>query len=294
MLSALHSVLIDVRDFEAAVGDYSRLLGAAPHHLESSPERGTRSAIFRLANTSLELRARREGSASVAGIGDETGAGRFGQSGLRFSCDDENPVPMLQARGVPLAAIREEEARVEGAPGPRRWRSHLVEPAASRGLPVELVRDETRAPIAPSTASTANVPRPTPCDPKARIRALDHVVVLSPDVEATRAFYADGLGLRLALDRSFEQRGVRLLFFRVGGTTIEIGSRLGVAARPDRPDRFGGLAWQVVDVDAIRARLVAEGFDVSEIREGHKPGTRVCTVREPVHGVPTLLIEPVA
>jgi hypothetical protein len=49
----------------------------------------------------------------------------------------------------------------------------------------------------------------------------------------------------------------------------------------------------VGDIDAIRSRLLGDRFDVSEIRDGNKPGTRVCTVRDPVHGVPTLLIEPV-
>ena len=130
-------------------------------------------------------------------------------------------------------------------------------------------------------------------DPQSAIRALDHVVVFSADVEATRDFYRD-LGIRLALDRTFEKRGVRLLFFRIGGVTIEIGGRLGVERQPDGTDRFGGLAWQVPDIDAIRSRLLADRFDVSEIRDGNKAGTRVCTVREPVHDVPTLLIEPVS
>jgi hypothetical protein len=41
----------------------------------------------------------------------------------------------------------------------------------------------------------------------------------------------------------------------------------------------------------VRARLVADGFDVSDTRPGHKPGTRVCSVRDGSCGVPTLLIE---
>jgi catechol 2,3-dioxygenase-like lactoylglutathione lyase family enzyme len=126
------------------------------------------------------------------------------------------------------------------------------------------------------------------------IQALDHVVVFSADVEATRDFYADRLGIRLALDRTFEKRGVRLLFFRIGGVTIEIGGRLGLEPQPDSLDRFGGLAWQVPDIEAIQSRLRADRFDVSEIRDGNKPGTRVCTVRDPVHDVPTLLIEPLS
>ena len=76
----------------------------------------------------------------------------------------------------------------------------------------------------------------------------------------------------------------------------ELLTKLGVDVerQPDGTDRFGGLAWQVPDIDAIRSRLLADRFDVSEIRDGNKAGTRVCTVREPVHDVPTLLIEPVS
>ena len=126
-----------------------------------------------------------------------------------------------------------------------------------------------------------------------RIHGLDHVVVMSPSADDSRAFYGDGLGIRLALDKTFERRGVRLIFFRLAGLTIEIGARAGVEPVPEKADRFGGLAWQVPDLDATHARLAGDGFDVSEVRPGHKEGTRVCSVRDPVHGVPTLLIQPV-
>ena len=50
--------------------------------------------------------------------------------------------------------------------------------------------------------------------------------------------------------------------------------------------------WQVADADAARQRIAEAGFDVSEVRGGNKPGTRVCTVRGEPCGVKTLLIEP--
>ena len=59
---------------------------------------------------------------------------------------------------------------------------------------------------------------------------------------------------------------------------------------PSAPDRFWGISWRVPDIDAAHARLVAAGFDVSEIRTGRRPGTRVATVRAETHGVATLLI----
>jgi catechol 2,3-dioxygenase-like lactoylglutathione lyase family enzyme len=131
-------------------------------------------------------------------------------------------------------------------------------------------------------------------DEGAAVYALDHAVVQSRDADATRELYGDGLGLRLALDRSFEQWGARLLFFRVGGVTLEIGASTKQSADPDAADRFGGLAWKVPDADAAQRRLRSAGFDVTGVRDGYKPGTRVCTVRDAPGGVPTLVIQPTA
>ncbi len=113
----------------------------------------------------------------------------------------------------------------------------------------------------------------------------------SVDPDATRELYGDGLGLRLALDRSFEQWGARLLFFRVGGVTVEIAARLGGTPEPDAADRFWGLSYRVGHADAARARLHDEGFDVSEVRSGRRPETRVFTVRGEPCGVATLMLE---
>ena len=66
----------------------------------------------------------------------------------------------------------------------------------------------------------------------------------------------------------------------------------GESAAADDGDQLWGLSYRVPDADAARARLAASGFDVSEVRTGRKPGTRVLTVRDGTHGVPTLMLEP--
>lgn len=279
MLSAFHSAVVEVQDFDAAVTDYARLLGQPPRWIESQTTRSVRSAFFGLSNTQLEIRA------SASGSEAETTARRsFGLVGIRFEWDPEasgDPQAFLSQRGVATGpTLNEEAVRSDGQC--RRWTRIEPDLRSSRGIPVEIICGET--------GEVSQHPDGV-VEPEATIESLDHVVVLSGAIEATRDFYADGLGLRLALDRSFEDRGVRLLFFRVGGTTVEVGGRLGTEDRPDAVDRFGGLAWRVPNVEAIQARLLAEQFDVSEVRKGNKPGTRVCTVRDPVHGVPTLLIE---
>ena len=301
IISALHSAVVDVRSFDVGVRDYGRLLGQPPVRIELNRVRGTRSAFFALANMVLELRSTDLARPSADPAVNGELVGTFGLSGIRLASPADDVAQVLASRGVALASGETEEGDSVGLLGVRTWRSDRIEPAASRGLPIEVVSRES----APATgaddptdlsAEGRSVMGPDwkPASASAQVRSLDHVVVLSPDPESTRAFYQDGLGLRLALDKSFAERGVRLLFFRVGGTTIEIGGRLDVEPRPDRSDRFGGLAWQVVDLDEIKARLEGDGFDVSEIRTGNKPGTRVCTVRNPVHDVATLLIEPVA
>ena len=280
MLSAFHSAVVSVRDHAAAVNHYASLFGRPASFVgeskdgEPGPGAGP-VALFRLDNMCLELRQ----ADSPEGL-----------VGIRLEAEHLADVQAAcAARQVSLASARTERV---GAPSSaaesdavRRLSIAGVEPKASRGLPVSLVEVQAQAPA---------LDAPADLDDRAGIRALDHVVVLSPAIDRTRAFYDEGLGIRLALDKTFEARGVRLLFFRLGGTTIEIGGRVGVEEDPAGRDRFGGLAWQVVQIDAIQERLLGAGFDVSEIRDGNKPGTRVCTVRDRTHGVPTLLIEPVS
>lgn len=277
MLNRFHSAVIRVGDFDAARSHYERLLGRAPSWLGHSAQRGTRSVLYSLANMALEI-SEIDGAAD-AGESD-------GLHAIRFASDESGDLAAwLAERGIPVLERTDEVAEEVAGTGLREWTRFAIDPDSSRGIEIDLVSETIGS--SPSDAMR-NV------GPGAAIRDLDHVVVFSPDVEATRSFYKEDLGLRLALDKNFEERQVRLLFFRLGGVTVEIGSRLGAVPEPGSTDGFGGLAWEVEDADVIHERLVGEGFDVSEVRRGHKAGTRVCTVRNPVHGVPTLLVEPVS
>jgi catechol 2,3-dioxygenase-like lactoylglutathione lyase family enzyme len=121
--------------------------------------------------------------------------------------------------------------------------------------------------------------------------AIDHVVVHTTAPERAIALWRDRMGLRLALDREFPARRLRLLFFRSGGITLEYASRLPPARDPAGDDRLYGVSYRVSDLVARRERLLAAGVDVSEPRPGMRPGTRVATVRSGTAGVPTLLLE---
>jgi len=123
------------------------------------------------------------------------------------------------------------------------------------------------------------------------VEAVDHVVVHTPDVDRAVSLWRDRIGLRLALDRTFPNRGLRMLFFRSAGVTLEFVGSAAPAPDPSGPDRLYGVAYRVPNLSACRARLLDAGIEMSEVREGQKPDTLVATVRSGTAGVPTLLIQ---
>lgn len=286
MLSTLDHVIVGVRDLDAAAERTAALLGRPPSWRGEHPGYGTANVLFRLANTYLELLS----PAGAGAVGEQLGrvlAERGeGLVGLAFgTADAERAAAALRARGLPVLDPQPGRGRDRESGAERRWRNALLAPDASRGSWIFAIEHETGEDPLPL--------REPACAPAAAVASLDHVVVMSPDLEAARRLYGDGLGLRLALDRSFPARGTRILFFRVGGATVEVAGRLGAEPDPGSPDRLWGLAWQVADAGAAHARLAAAGFDVTGVRDGFKPGTRVFTVRGEPCGVATLMIEPV-
>ncbi len=281
-ITALDHVVVGVRDLDAAVRATATLLGREPSWRGTHPDAGTANALFRLENSYLELLSPDGGEGAqgrvLAQRLDEQGEGLFA---LALATDDAEAFAVrLNAWDVNVARPREGRGVAAEGSAERRWSAVLMPAQASRGL--MLLAIEHRAGSLPEVAPTAAH--------DATVTALDHLVVFSPDLEGSRVLYGDILGLRLALDRTFDDRGQRILFFRVGGATVEVvGSAEPQESRPG-PDRLWGLAWRVPDVDATRERLVAAGFAVSGVRPGAKPGTRVCTVRGEPLGVPTLLI----
>ncbi|MFO0688994.1 MAG: VOC family protein [Myxococcota bacterium] len=284
MPSGLYSVVVAVADLEAAVAAHARLL-ERPIRIEPGGHR----AVVRVGNTRLELHARHPLAGSE---------GRDGLERLRLALRAEErgrfEAGLLASPTVPIELVPEPGSKFEptARPGPEPDSEPGPEPAIGPGS------SEAGA------GGSGGVARPA-----AGIVGLDHVVIATRDPERTRAFLTDELGIRLALDRRFPERGLRLLFFRLGGITLELAAAL--APAPEEADRdgrtgdasdasesdsgsgdaFHGLAWQVRGLEATHARLAGAGLALSPIRPGHKPGTRVCSLRAPLCGVPTLLIE---
>lgn len=288
MLTALDHVILAVEDLPTATRTYARMLGRGPSWRGEHPSMGTANTLFRMPNMYLELLAP-EGDGPVADLLRLRMAERGeGPAGLAFRTNDAaachegwtkaglrpaEPAPSL-GRDVESGAFRE-------------WTNVYLPPDDTRGVLLFAIEHRTPDDLLPEAQPLA--------DASACVSGLDHAVIQTRDPEAAIHLYRDQLGLRLGLDREFPKWGARLIFFRIGGVTVEIAAQLekeGESMASSDEDRLWGLSWRVTDADAAQKRIAEAGFDVSEVRDGRKPGTKVFSVRGPTHGVPTLVKQP--
>jgi len=275
VISGLDHVAYVVRDLDAAVEGYSRLFGVTPEWIGRGG--GVRQAWFQFPNMALDL-ITPEGEGPFAdGVRAQLDASGEGLWALAFASNDlAGDVKLLNRRGIPTSDPA--PVSTTAADGQvRKWTGSRLDPSATGGLRILLMAE----PAQPWPLATRAADAP--------VTELDHVVVVTPNVDRALAIYGAKLGLDLRLDRENPKWNARQLFFKVGRTVIEMGARIG-APPTDGPDRSGGLAWRVAEPHAAQARIAAAGFDVSEVRVGRKPGTHVFTVRNAPAGVPTILL----
>jgi catechol 2,3-dioxygenase-like lactoylglutathione lyase family enzyme len=164
-------------------------------------------------------------------------------------------------------------------PAERQGDRLILSSEATHGVPIALVEVKDKATPSPLKDSSE----------AAAIAALDHVVIRSPNPERAIAFYAGRLGLDLRLDRSNPAWGARLLFFRCGDLVVEIAHDLEKGAS-DAADELWGLSWRTPDIARANERLQKAGVEVSEPRDGRRPGSQVFTVQSHTANVPTIVI----
>jgi catechol 2,3-dioxygenase-like lactoylglutathione lyase family enzyme len=254
MIHALDHIALAADAPDAAVADYEILLGrrADRSTVSGSPAR----ACFQLANMRLDLAAATAGAAE-------------GLCALVFAVADLDKAQHLIER----RALRLTKADASDV-------LHIAA-EATHGVPLGLVERAPGTAFLPPSSATG--------EPDAAVAGLDHVVIRSPNPERTVALYAGRLGLSLRLDRSEPAWGARLLFFRCGDLIVEVAHDL-KAGVSEEPDRLWGVSWRVPDIAKAHARLRAAGVDVSDIRPGRRPRTRVFTAKSHTAGVPTLVI----
>ncbi|MBT9470992.1 MAG: VOC family protein [Pseudomonadota bacterium] len=280
MITGLDHVALAVSDLGAAVAGYTALLGREPNWIGG--DGGARHAWFQLPNMALDVIAPHGEGAFGDTIRKHLAEHGEGIWALAFTAPDiEAAAKLLGRRGIggrtpgPVRSTHDDGRK-------RYWTSSGLDPADTGGLNILLIappRDGVAWPLSPPSQGEA-----------AAVTQLDHVVINTSNPDRALAIYGAKLGLDLRLDRSNADWGVRQLFFRCGDAVVEMGASLKTPAS-DAPDRFGGLAWRVADPDAVQARIAAAGFDVSDVRVGRKPGTKVFTVRSGVPAAPALMIQ---
>lgn len=273
MITGFDHVVIAVRDLAAGVAAYETLLGARAVVREAD---GVATASIATPNFAVELMAPLEPPASSPASADVSRRDAGGpRERLLAALEDGEGLKSLVFAARDLDALHKRAERVGLAPesitqgeGYRRFRAGKQ---STHGVRLFFLERDGQAHAAPA----------------GDVVGIDHVVVRTPDPERAAALYGARLGLDMRLDRELMER--RLMFFRCGDAILEI-----VRMRSLKQDDLWGLSWRVKNADAARARLTAAGLDVSEVRAGMKPGTRVFTVRDQTCGAPTLMLEAAA
>jgi catechol 2,3-dioxygenase-like lactoylglutathione lyase family enzyme len=275
VITGLDHVVLLVDDIGAGARAYQTLFGCAPAWQNASD--GADRVLFTFDNMTLELMSPK--GFSVAADRIRAVIAEQGE-GLASICFRSGDIAKMHRRLDRLALkpepITEAQSRDETSGATLSWKRTRAATDATRGVRLfflEMAKER------PRSVPSADAP----------ITAMDHVVISSADPERAAALYGARLGLDMALDRSHPDWG-RLMFFRCGDLIVELVHRPDANA-DQAHDKLWGLSWRVADIDATRARLASAGIDVSEVRTGRKPGTRVLTVRNGTCGIPTLLVE---
>jgi catechol 2,3-dioxygenase-like lactoylglutathione lyase family enzyme len=275
VITGLDHVVILVRDIAAGEAAYKTLFARTPAWRNSGD--GADRVLFTLDNMTLELMS----PSGEGGNAERIRAVMAEQGeGLASICFRTNDIAKLHRRLDRLTLkpepIAEAESRDTTSGVTLSWKRTRAATDTTRGVRLFFLELAKERPLSVRTSP-------------ASVTAMDHVVVATADPERAAALYGARLGLDMALDRSHPDWG-QLMFFRCGDLIVEVVHRPGKDTDAAR-DRLWGLSWRVADADVTRARLLSEHVEVSEVRTGRKPGTRVLTVRSGTCGIPTLLVE---
>jgi catechol 2,3-dioxygenase-like lactoylglutathione lyase family enzyme len=277
MITGLDHIVLLAHDIDAATATHETLLGQRPAWRTSGD--GVETAIFTLANMSLEIMAPSGDGATAERVRARLSEQGEGLASLCFKVDGIDRFQRrLKRLGLAPEGVTQSGSTNATDGATLAWKRTRTAVDATHGVRLFFLEPEGARPRSQTSAT-------------APITGLDHVVISTHEPERAAALYGARLGLDMTLDLARPDWGARLMFFRCGDLVVEIVHRLNEATT-SASDKLWGLSWRVADLDAARARLAASGLDVSEIRTGRRPGTRVFTVNDGALGVPTLVIQP--
>jgi len=266
-----------VDDLSIAIENYTKILGFPPTWRGVHPGQGTENALFPLGNLYVELLASNgEGSGSdmIKGFLELNGEGL---SGIALGTSDIQAAKnKLDGMEIDVGNLIEGEGKDEDSREIRTWKNLFLPFSLTRGVFTFLIQHEEGS--LPTHKEKVD----------SQVNKLDHVVINTNDPEGLISLYRDTYGIRLALDQTVEKWGGRMLFFRLNHTTLEV---IGKEDGKEPQDSLWGLAWVVKDIKVTYDRLISEGVEVTEVKEGRKPNTLVATVKSHTCNIPTLLIQ---
>jgi hypothetical protein len=111
------------------------------------------------------------------------------------------------------------------------------------------------------------------------VTSIDHVVLLSPDLDRTvAALAAVGVHPRRERDGELGGRPIRQIFLRFGSVIIEVVGSPGTAS--EGPSTLWGITYNVADIDATASFF---GDRTTPVKQAVQPGRRITTLRH--HGL---------
>ena len=277
MISKLDHLIVAVKDLDEAESNYKKIFGVEPVWIGEHKELGTANVIFNFKNTYFELLASNGvglGSDFVNTTIEESGEGLIGSvlgsENIKLTFDSINN------KGHLLGDISDGEGTNLKNNEIRKWKNLFLPLELTRGIFTFIIEH-----------TEGNLPMPNHFN-DASINKLDHVVITTNDADGFIEIYRDIFDIRLALDKVIEHWNTRMLFFRLNETTIEVVAK---EHNNKNPDELWGLAWEVESIANTRKRLINEGVEITEIKDGIKENTLVATIKSHTHEVPTLLIQ---
>ena len=277
MISKLDHLIVAVKDLDEAESNYKKIFGVEPVWRGEHKELGTANVIFNFKNTYFELLASNGvglGSDFVNTTIEESGEGLIGSvlgsENIKLTFDSINN------KGHLLGDISDGEGTNLKNNEIRKWKNLFLPLELTRGIFTFIIEH-----------TEGNLPMPNRFN-DASINKLDHVVITTNDADGFIEIYRDIFDIRLALDKVIEHWNTRMLFFRLSETTIEVVAK---EHNNKNPDELWGLAWEVESIANTRKRLINEGVEITEIKDGIKENTLVATIKSHTHDVPTLLIQ---
>jgi catechol 2,3-dioxygenase-like lactoylglutathione lyase family enzyme len=275
VISGLDHIVVLLEDIAKGTAAYETLLGRPPSWRNRGD--GADRVLFTLPNMTLELMAPSGFSVAADRIRNVIGQSGEGLASICFATRDIGRMHRrLERVALKPEPVAEVESHDSASGAALHWKRTRAATELTRGVRMFFLELEGERPRSKAIAA-------------APVTGLDHVVVSTEDSERAAALYGARLGLDMALDRTHQDWG-QLMFFRCGDLIVEV-VRRPVAGGDATRDKLWGLSWRVADIDAARARLMADRIEVSEVRIGRKPGTRVMSVRSGTFGVQTLFLE---